>query len=388
MKKDTLLGHLGRDPSQHHGAVNTPVFRASTIVFPDLETYSTRPADDYKTPRYGIHGTPTTWALEEAVAKMEGGHQAVAVCSGLAAIVAAVCAFVKAGDHLLVTDSAYGPTRTFCDKQLKGFGVQVEYYDPLIGADIKNLIKSNTKAIFCEAPGSLSFEMQDIPAIAREAHSRNIPVLADTTWGTPYYFRSFEHGVDVSIHAGTKYIVGHSDVMLGMIVTNEKYWLPVRRTVAEYGYCSSADDCYLALRGFRTIGVRMKQQMANAIKIARWLETRPEVKRVLYPALESDPGHAIWKRDFEGAASLFAFVLNPANKKQISAFVNALKLFGIGSSWGGYESLVTAPNIAPLRTATKWVADGPVIRLHIGLEDPDDLIADVTQAFAKMTATA
>jgi cystathionine beta-lyase len=384
MKKDTLLGHLGRDPSQHHGAVNTPVFRASTIVFPDLETYSTRPADDYKTPRYGIHGTPTTWALEEAVAKMEGGHQAVAVCSGLAAIVAAVCAFVKAGDHLLVTDSTYGPTRTFCDKQLKGFGVQVEYYDPLIGADIKNIIKTNTKAIFCEAPGSLSFEMQDIPAIAREAHARNIPVLADTTWGTPYFFRSFEHGVDVSIHAGTKYIVGHSDVMLGMIVTNEKYWLPVRRTVADYGYCSSADDCYLALRGFRTIGVRMKQQMANAIKIARWLETRPEVKRVLYPALESDPGHAIWKRDFEGAASLFALVLNAANKKQITAFVNALKLFGIGSSWGGYESLITAPNIAPLRTATKWPADGPVIRLHIGLEDPDDLIADVTQAFAKM----
>jgi cystathionine beta-lyase len=388
MKKDTLLGHLGRDPSQHHGAVNTPVFRASTIVFPDLETYSTRPADDYKTPRYGIHGTPTTWALEEAVAKMEGGHHAVAVCSGLAAIVAAVCAFVKAGDHLLVTDSAYGPTRTFCDKQLKGFGVQVEYYDPLVGAGIKKLIKTNTKAIFCEAPGSLSFEMQDIPAIANVAHAHNIPVLADTTWGTPYFFRSFEHGVDVSIHAGTKYIVGHSDVMLGMIVTNEKYWLPVRRTVAEYGYCSSADDCYLALRGFRTIGVRMKQQMANAIKIARWLETRPEVKRVLYPALESDPGHATWKRDFDGAASLFALVLNPVNKKQITAFVNALKLFGIGSSWGGYESLVTAPNIAPLRTATKWAADGPVIRLHIGLEDPDDLIADVTQAFAKMATTA
>ena len=255
MKKDTLLGHVGRDPANHHGTINTPVFRASTIVFPDLETYSTRPADDYKTPRYGIHGNPTTWALEEAVAKMEGGYNAVAVCSGLAAINAALCAFVKAGDHLLITDSAYGPTRTFCDKQLTGFGVQVEYYDPLIGAGINNLIKTNTKAIFCEAPGSLSFEMQDIPAIASVAHACNIPVLADTTWGTPYFFRSFEHGVDVSIHAGTKYIVGHSDVMLGMIVTNEKYWLPVRRTVAEYGYCSSADDCYLALRGFRMDGL-------------------------------------------------------------------------------------------------------------------------------------
>ncbi len=388
MKKDTLLGHAGRDPSQHSGTINTPVFRASTIVFPDLETYSTRPADDYKTPRYGIHGNPTNWALEEAVAKMEGGYNAVAVCSGLGAIIAALCAFVKAGDHLLIADSAYGPTRNFCNKRLAAFGVEIQYYDPLIGAGIKNLIKSNTKAIFCEAPGSLSFEMQDIPAIAHEAHARNIPVLADTTWGTPYFFKSFDHGVDVSIHAATKYIVGHSDVMMGMIVTNEKYWLPVRRSVADYGYCSSADDCYLALRGFRTIGVRMKQQMANAIKVAQWLESRTEVKRVLFPALESDAGHAIWKRDFEGAASLFSLVLNPVNKKQITAFVNALKLFGIGSSWGGYESLVTAPNISPLRTATKWLDEGPVIRLHIGLEDADDLIADVTQAFAKMTAAA
>ena len=387
MKKDTLLNQLGRDPQQYHGAVNTPVFRTSTVVFPDLETYSTRPGDNYKIPRYGIHGTPTTLALEEAVAKMEGGHNAVALPSGLAAISAALCAFVKTGDHVLIADSVYGPTRNFCNKRLSAFGVAIEYYDPLIGADIKNLIKPATKAVFCEAPGSLSFEMQDIPAIAREAHARDIPVLADTTWGTPYFFRSFDAGVDVSIHAGTKYIVGHSDVMLGMIVTNEKYWLPVRRTVADYGYCVSPDDCYLALRGFRTIGVRMKQQMANAIKVALWLQTRREVQCVLYPALASDPGHAIWKRDFEGAASLFALVLNPVNKKGVTAFVNALKLFGIGSSWGGYESLITAPNITPLRTATRWADDGPVIRLHIGLEDPDDLVADIEQGFGKMKAS-
>ena len=240
MKKDTQLSHSGRNPQQHSGTINTPVFRASTIVFPDLETYSTRPADDYKTPRYGIHGNPTTWALEDAVTKMEGGHDAVAVGSGLAAIVAALCAFVKSGDHVLIVDSVYGPTRNFCDKRLKSFGVDIQYYDPLIGAGIKSLIKSNTKAIYCEAPGSLSFEMQDIPAIAAVAHAHDIPVLADTTWGTPYFFRSFAHGVDVSIHAATKYIVGHSDVMLGIIVTNEKYWLPVRRSVAEFGYCSSA----------------------------------------------------------------------------------------------------------------------------------------------------
>ena len=315
--------------------------------------------------------------------------RSVAVCSGLAAIVAAICAFVKAGDHVLVADSVYGPTRNFCNKRLASYGVTTEYYDPLIGAGIKNLIKSNTKAIYCEAPGSLSFEMQDIPAIAREAHARDIPVLADTTWGTPYFFKSFEHGVDVSIHAATKYIVGHSDVMMGMIVTNERYWLPVRRTVADYGYCSSADECYLALRGLRTIGVRMKQQMASAIKVAQWLQTRAEVSRVLFPALESDPGHAIWKRDFEGAASLFSLVLKPVSRKQVAAFVDALKLFGIGSSWGGYESLVTAPNIAPLRTATRWNADeGPVIRLHIGLEDADDLIADLQQALGRMTQAA
>jgi cysteine-S-conjugate beta-lyase len=385
MKKDTLLGHVGRNPLDTHGTVNMPVYRASTIVFPDLETYRTRPSDDYKIPRYGIHGTPSNWALEEAVAKLEGGYNAVAVCSGLAAIAAPLCAFAKAGSHVLIADSVYGPTRNFCDKRLSAFGVDVEYYDPHLGAGIKNSIKSNTCAIFCEAPGSLGFEMQDIPAIAREAHARDIPVLADTTWGTPYFFKSFEHGVDVSIHAATKYIVGHSDVMMGIIVTNEKYWLPVRRTVADYGYCSSADDCFLALRGLRTIGVRMKQQMQNAITVARWLQARAEVKRVLFPALESDPGYAIWKRDFEGAASLFSLVLNPANKEQVPVFVNALKLFGIGSSWGGYESLVTAPNVAHLRTATKWPNDGQVIRLHIGLEDPEDLIADLQQAFAKMS---
>ena len=388
MKKDTLLTHLGRDPSKSSGTVNTPVYRASTIVFPDLETYEKRPGDNYKTPRYGIHGTPTTWALEDAVAKLEGGHDSVAVPSGLAAITAALCAFAKNGSHVLIADSVYGPTRHFCDKRLTAFGVSVEYYDPLIGGEIKKSIKTNTCVIFCEAPGSLTFEMQDIPAIAREARARNIPVLADTTWGTPYFFRSFEHGVDVSIHAGTKYIVGHSDVMLGMIVTNQRYWLPVRKTVADFGFCVSPDDCYLALRGFRTIGVRMKQQMASAIKVANWLEKRAEVNRVLFPALASDAGHAIWKRDFEGAASLFSFVLNLVSKKQITAFVNALELFGIGSSWGGYESLVTAPNIAPLRTATRWNAAGPVIRFHIGLEDADDLIADVEQAFTRMAQAA
>lgn len=309
---------------------------------------------------------------------------AVAVPSGLAAISAALSAFAKKGDHLLITDSAYAPTRNFCDRQLRANGIEVEYYDPLIGADIARLIKANTKAVFCEAPGSLTFEMQDIPAIAAAAHARNIPVLADTTWGTPYFFRSFEHGVDVSIHAATKYIVGHSDVLMGVIVTNEKYWLPVRHTIADFGYCVSPDDCFLALRGFRTIGVRMKQQMANALAVARWLQARPEVRRVLFPALENDPGHAIWKRDFDGAASLFGFVLQDTPRAKVTAFVNALKLFGIGSSWGGYESLVTAPHPEKVRSATRWQPGGPTIRLHIGLEDPADLIADLEQALQSL----
>lgn len=384
MKKDTLLTRLGRDPAQHRGMVNTPVFRTSTVIFPDLESYEQRDPDNYKTMRYGIYGTPTTFAFEEAVAKMEGGHLAVAVPSGLAAITAALAAFVKTGDHLLVTDSTYAPTRIFCERQLKPYGVEVQYYDPLLGTGIEKLIKSNTKAIFCEAPGSLTFEMQDIPAIAAVAHARGIPVLADTTWGTPYFFRSFEHGVDVSIHAATKYIAGHSDVMMGVIVTNERHWLAVRRAVSDYGFCVSPEDCYLALRGFRTIGVRMKQQMASALRVAQWLQARPEVLRVIYPALADDPGHAIWKRDFSGAASLFSFVLKPAGDQAVSTFVNALELFGIGSSWGGFESLVTVVRTAKIRTATQWNPGGPALRLHIGLEDPDDLIADLEQAFSRI----
>jgi cystathionine beta-lyase len=381
MKKDTLLTHVGRDPARYNGMVNTPVFRTSTVIHPNLASYDTRPSDAEKIVRYGRYGTPTTFALEEAVARMEGGHQAVAVPSGLAAIAAAISAFVKSGDHLLITDSAYAPTRNFCERQLKPNGIEVEYYDPLIGARIATLMKPNTKVVFCEAPGSLTFEMQDIPAIAEVAHARGAVVLADTTWGTPYFFRSFERGVDVSIHAATKYISGHSDVMIGVIVTNERCWLAVRKTVTDFGYVASPDDCYLALRGFRTIGVRMKHQMASALRVAKWLETRSEVKRVIYPALESDPGHAIWKRDFEGAASLFAVVLQPASERAVAAFVDALELFGIGSSWGGFESLATVVHADHCRSATQWNPGGPALRLHIGLEDPDDIVADLERGF-------
>lgn len=388
MKKDTLLAHAGRDPERYEGMVNTPVFRTSTVLNPDVETYEAPRDEDYQRITYGRHGTPTTRALEEAVARLEGGYRAVALPSGLAAIAAAISAFAKTGSHLLVADPVYSPTRNFCERQLRPNGVEVEYYDPLIGAGIAKLIKPDTKAVFCESPGSLTFEVQDIPAIAAAAHARGVPVLADNTWGTPYFFRSFERGVDVSIHSATKYICGHSDVMMGVIVANEQHWRTVRRTVADFGYSASPDDCYLALRGFRTIGVRLKQQMANALEIARWLQRRPEVKRVIYPALEGDPGHAIWKRDFTGAAALFSFVMKSVSDQQAGAFVNALELFGIGSSWGGFESLATVAHAERSRSATKWDPGGATIRLHIGLEDPGDLIADLERGFAKAkTAT-
>lgn len=384
LRPDTITAHAGRDPQRFDGAVNTPVYRASTVLFPDLASYESRNPDDYKVMRYGIYGTPTTFALEEAVAQLEGGYAAVALPSGLAAIVAALAAFAHSGAHILIADSVYQPTRNFCDKRLRNQGVEIEYYDPALGAAIAGLIRPNTTAVFCEAPGSLSFEMQDIPAIAAAAHARGVAVLADTTWGTPYFFRAFEHGVDISIHAGTKYISGHSDVMLGVVVTNEQYWLKLRRAVADYGYCVSPDDCYLALRGLRTIGVRMRQQQQSALTIAHWLQSRPEVLRVLYPALEGDPGHAIWKRDFSGAASLFGVILKPASARAVAALIDGLALFGIGSSWGGFESLAIRADPGKYRSATRWNPGGPLLRLHIGLEDPADLIADLEQGFAQM----
>ena len=384
LRPDTIATHAGRDPRRFDGVVNTPVFRASTVLFPDVESYQGRDPDDYKIMRYGIYGTPTTFALEEAVAQLEGGYAAVALPSGLAAIVAALAAFARSGAHILVADSVYQPTRNFCDRRLRTLGVDIEYYDPLIGAAIAGLIRPETTAVFCESPGSHTFEMQDIPAIAAAAHAKGVAVLADNTWGTPYFFRAFEHGVDISIHAGTKYISGHSDVMMGIIVANEQYWLEVRRAAADYGYCVSPDDCYLALRGLRTIGARMRQQQQSALKIVRWLQARPEILRVLYPALEGDPGHAIWKRDFSGAASLFGVVLKPASDRAVDALIDALALFGIGSSWGGFESLAIRADPGKYRTATQWHPGGPLLRLHIGLEDPDDLIADLEQGLAQL----
>jgi cysteine-S-conjugate beta-lyase len=385
---DTILEHTGRDPAKNFGIVNPPVYHASTIIFPSLktllETRVDRAGGAFEGITYGREGTPTTRAFEEAITELEGGYRAVTLPCGLGAIASSLMAFLKAGDHLLMPDQLYGPARQFCDDVLAKFGVEVSYYDGVIGAGIAPLIKPNTAVVYLESPGSLTFEVQDVPAIAAAAHEAGAKVLMDNTWASPYLFRSFEHGVDVSIHAATKYIVGHSDVMLGTVITNEEMYLPVRTMAADLGHCAGPDDAYFALRGLRTLSVRLERHEKNALAVARWLQSRPEVARVLYPALPEDPGHALWKRDFLGASGLFGVVLKPAPKPAVYAMIDALDLFGIGSSWGGYESLILPTNPERGRTATRWAPEGPTLRLHIGLEDPQDLIEDLERGLHQL----
>jgi cystathionine beta-lyase len=381
MKKDTLLVHTGRPP---RGTVNPPVSRASTILYEDLAAYDASRADRFAGLRYGIHGTDTLFALEQALTRLEGCHRAIIVPSGLAAITAAISAVVKSGDHLLMVDSAYGPTRTFCDGLLARNGVTTTYFDPLIGTGIADLFRDNTRAVFCESPGSLTFEVQDIPAIAAAAHARKIPVLLDNTWASPLFFDALAHGVDISIQAATKYLCGHSDVLMGTIATTAEWWRPVRNVVADLGFSTSPDDCYLVLRGLRTLAVRMRHQMQSALTVARWLQAQPDVTRVLHPALPDDPGHAIWSRDFTGACALFGVELAVRSPAALAAFIDTLELFGLGASWGGYESLVLPARFT--RTVRPFASTGTLVRLHIGLEDPEDLVADLAKALAAMRA--
>ncbi|TMJ55537.1 MAG: cystathionine beta-lyase [Alphaproteobacteria bacterium] len=389
-RMDTLLAHLGRHPEGQHGAVNPPVYHASTILSSNMAEWEAKrdPQTRFDVVRYGLLGTPTTFALEEALAAVEGGYRAMLMSSGLAAITAPLQACLKCGDHLLMVDSAYGPARNFCEKVLTRCGIATTYYDPLIGEEIARLMRPNTKVVYVESPGSLTFEVQDVPAIAAAAHEAGATVLMDNTWASPCLFRSFEHGVDVSIHAATKYIVGHSDVILGAVITNEAMFLPVRTMAADLGHCAAPDDAYYALRGLRTMGVRLERHEKNALAVARWLQSRPEVSRVLYPALPEDPGHELWKRDFLGASGLFGVVLKPASKTAVYAMIDALDLFGIGSSWGGFESLILPTYPERGRTATRWTAEGPTLRLHIGLEDPQDLIEDLERGFHQLRAIA
>lgn len=379
---NTRLAHIGNDPRDFFGFINPPVVHASTVLFPDAKTMAER-SQKYT---YGTRGTPTTDALANAIDELEGSAGTILVPSGLAAVTIPLLAFLSAGDHVLIVDSVYHPTRNFADTMLKRLGVEVEYYDPLAGAGIAELIKPNTKVVFTESPGSNTFEMQDIPAIAKAARKGGAVVMMDNTWATPLYFRPLDFGVDISIHAATKYPAGHSDVLLGTVSANERTWKQLHETFITMGCCAGPDDVYQVLRGLRTMGVRLEKHQASALEIARWLETRPGVARVLHPGLESDPGHALWKRDFSGASGIFSIVLKGGGQREAHAFLDALEIFGLGYSWGGYESLAVHVSLAD-RVIAKGPAEGPVIRLQIGLEDAEDLMADLNKALTAAAAS-
>ncbi|MBL4691256.1 MAG: cystathionine beta-lyase [Rhodospirillales bacterium] len=386
MKKDTLLVHSGRHPEDNFGIVNPPVYHASTVTFPTMAKYEAKPAGPFEGVQYGRTGTPTTFALEEAVTALYGGHKTVATSSGAAAVAISMTAFLKSGDHALVIDNAYGPTRTrVSDGLLARAGVDVTYFDP--AQPIAGLLTPETKVVFIESPGSLTFEMIDVAAIAAEAHAAGALLLMDNTWATALLFRPFEHGVDIVIEAATKYIGGHADVMLGLItVQTPAHHLAVKGTANAMGNCPGPDDCYLGLRGLRTLSVRLDRHQENALKVAGWLRDRAEVDRVLYPALPGDPGHDLWKRDFSGASGLFGVVLKACSKDAVAAMLDHMELFAMGASWGGYESLMIPTEPGKTRTASRWPPGGPCLRLHIGLEDPDDLIADLDKGLERLTA--
>jgi cysteine-S-conjugate beta-lyase len=381
---ETRLVTAGRDPQAQYGFVNPPVYHGSTVLYPtaaDLIAHRARYT-------YGRRGTPTSEALQDALQALEGERCAgVALLpSGMAAVSAALLTVVRAGDHVLVSDSVYRPARVFCDTILARLGVETTYFDPLIADGFAELFRPNTRVLYLEAPGSQSFEMQDIPRLASIGRQHNAVVISDNTWATPLFFRPLDHGVDLVIQAGTKYIVGHSDVMLGTVSANEQHWPALKEFVAAFGLCVGPDDIYLSLRGLRTMAVRLQRHQDSALAVARWLAQRPEVSRVMHPALETDPGHEIWKRDFKGASGLFSVILKPAPEAAVHAMLDSLTLFGMGFSWGGYESLVIPFDCSGYRTATKWNPGGPALRFHIGLEDVSDLTADLEQGFARMAA--
>ncbi|MBJ7534131.1 cystathionine beta-lyase [Rhodomicrobium vannielii ATCC 17100] len=377
---ETQATQLGRDPQRYFGFVNMPVYRGSTVLYPNAESLESQDIPY----TYGRPSNPTTRALEEALAKLEGGARTFLAPSGLSAVSTLLLAFAEAGGHILITDSVYFPTRRFAGKVLKRLGVDVEYYDPLIGGGIAALIRQSTKLVFTESPGSQTFEVQDIPAICAAARGRNVPVAIDNTWATPLFFRPFDHGVNISVQAATKYIVGHADALLGAITCDAATAPAVAATHEALGLCVNGEDAFLALRGLRTLPVRLKQHQASALAMAEWLAARPEVARVLHPALPDCPGHELWKRDFLGSSGLFTIVLKPQPKEAVRRFLNALRLFGMGYSWGGYESLIVPFDCTHSRTATKWQEDGPALRLHIGLEDVRDLKRDLERGFAAL----
>jgi cystathionine beta-lyase len=383
MKLRTRLAQRGRSSATRPGLVNLPVERASTVTFAsiaEMEEVQRRFDADEVVPTYGIVNMPLRAAFEELMVEIEGGHRAATFPSGLAALAAAILSCTKSGDHLLVTDNCYGPTRRFCDRTLARFGVLTTYFDPLVGAGIEALMRPETRAVYLENPGSLTFEVQDFPAIAAVARGRGAAVIHDNTWATGVFFRSFDHGADLVVQAATKYPAGHSDVLIGAVVANEKWWPMLRDTSRDMGQHSSPDDIYLALRGMRTLEVRLRQHEKSALEIARKLQGHPAIRRVLHPALEDDPGHALWKRDFTGSSGLFGIELVPRPKTQVTRFIEGLECFALGYSWGGFESLVSPASLGRCsRAAVPW-SGGPLVRLQIGLEDPQDLYEDLVRA--------
>lgn len=386
MKLGTRLAQRGRRARSNPGTVNLPVVRASTVTFESvaqMEEAQRRFDADEVVPTYGLVNMPLRAAFEELMVELEGGHRAVTLPSGLAAVAVAIMACVKSGDHVLVTDSAYGPTHRFCTRTLARLGVETTFYDPKVGAGIEALVRPNTRVVYLESPGSLTFEVQDFPAIAKAARASGAAVIHDNTWATGMFFRSFEHGADLVVQAATKYPAGHSDVLIGAVVANEAWWPRLRDASRDLGQSASPDDIFLAVRGMRTLATRLKQHEASALHIASVLQSHPAVKRVLHPGLPSDPGHSLWKRDFLGSSGLFGVELAPASPAQVARFIEGLECFALGYSWGGYESLVCPANLRGARSVRPWEG-GPLIRLQVGLEDPADLLADLDRAFEGM----
>ncbi len=382
----TQAAHLGRDAKASHGFVNLPIYHGSTVLYETFQDFKDQQNRRQKLNEviYGRYGTPLSFALENSVAELEGAFAAITTSSGLAAITASLMAFVQQGDHVLVTDSVYQPTRVYCEQVLKNFGVETSYFDPLIGKEIRELIRPNTKLVFLESPGSQTFEIQDLPAITAVTKEHGIFTIIDNTWATPIYLKPFELGVDVSLHAATKYITGHSDAMLGLITATEDCYFKVRNSVRLMGQCAGPEVTYLGLRGLRTMPTRLERHYESGLVVADWLSTRPEVLEVIHPALPSHPGHEIWKRDFTGASGLFAFVVDTTSESEIAALMDNTPLFGMGYSWGGFESLLIPFDPTNYRTATEWRSQGTAVRIHVGLENPDELIADLEKGFKAM----
>ncbi len=384
LRSRSRLVHLGRDGEASQGFVNVPPYRGSTVLFPDVEALSS----ENQRYTYGTHGTPTTDALCEAWSALAGAAGTALVPTGMAAIALALLSAVGAGDHLLMTDSAYQPARRFCDGMLKRMGVETTYYDPRLGAGIASLFRPNTKAAFVESPGSQSLEVQDIPAIAEIAHARGACVIADNTWATPLFFPPHAKGVDLAIEAGTKYLSGHSDLLLGLVSANADWLERLRRAERELAIPAGPEDVYLALRGLRTMELRLREAERQALALADWLGARPEVLSVIHPARPDHPDHALWKRDFAGSSGLFSVVLKPVSASAVAALLDGLELFGLGYSWGGFESLVIPFDCSRYHTATRWAPGGPALRFSVGLEDIDDLKDDLARGFARMKAAS